>query len=162
MQVSGSSGTGGSGGEGAAGSSAGWPGLGLCCGKGRCGFGSFAGEGGAPAGGRCGTLPTGPCALVRRKVTLYSGGGGTLYLREQSVSVCLAGKAPPRSQYTTDLLREVEKLQAPGACGCNLDRDAPSTTVVCPFSAANTQVLAEPGDKPFNNCSTNDFWPFKE
>lgn len=58
----------------------------LCC-----------GEGGALAGGGCGTLPKGRCARlrrVRRKVTPYSSGGGTLYLREQSVSVCLGGTLP--------------------------------------------------------------------
>lgn len=58
----------------------------LCC-----------GEGGALSGGGCGTLPKGRCARlrrVRRKVTPYSSGGGTLYLREQSVSVCLGGTLP--------------------------------------------------------------------
>lgn len=39
------------------------------------------------------------------------------------MSVCLAGKAPPRSQYMTDVLREAEKLQALGACGCNPDME---------------------------------------
>lgn len=58
------------------------------------------------------------------------------------MSVCLAGKAPPGSQYMTDVLREVEKLQAPGACGCNPDGSAPSVTVVCP----KTRLLAQPRD----------------
>lgn len=71
--------------------------------------------------GSCGTLPTGTCALVKRKVTPCSRESGILYLRERSVFVCLTGKAPPRSQYIIDLLREVEELQAPGACGYNLD-----------------------------------------